>query len=98
MSDLRFEWDPRKAADNVRKHGVTFEEARSAFADERGLLLDDPEHSAEEERFILLGLSATLRLLVVAHCYRQRDGVIRIITARKATKTERQTYTQRWAE
>ena len=97
MSDLRFEWDPRKAAENLRKHGVTFEEARSAFADERGLLLDDPQHSAEEERFILLGLSATLRLLVVAHCYRQRDGVIRIITARKATRTERRTYTQRWS-
>lgn len=97
MRDLRFEWDPRKAAENLRKHGVTFEEARSVFADERGLLLDDPQHSAEEERFILLGLSATLRLLVVAHCYRQRDGVIRIITARKATKTERRTYTQRWS-
>lgn len=61
MSDLRFEWDPRKAAGNLRKHGVSFDEAQTAFADEHGLLLDDPEHSAEEDRFILLGLSVATR-------------------------------------
>lgn len=62
MAELRFEWDPRKSASNARKHGVTFEEARSAFADPNGLVIDDPEHSEDEERFILLGLSYALRL------------------------------------
>ena len=72
MADLHFTWDPRKAVANAQKHAVTFEEARTAFADEHGLLLDDPDHSTEEERSILLGLSSSLRLLVVVHCYRAR--------------------------
>jgi uncharacterized DUF497 family protein len=88
MSALRFEWDAEKAASNAVKHGVTFEDAKSVFADERARLIDDPNHSGEEERFILLGLSSTLRLLVVCHCYRSEDGVVRIISARKATKAE----------
>ncbi|MFI5001441.1 MAG: BrnT family toxin, partial [Reyranellales bacterium] len=67
MADLAFEWDPRKAISNARKHGVTFEEARSAFADLNGLVIDDPDHSETEDRFILLGLSYALRLLVVCH-------------------------------
>lgn len=92
MSDLRFEWDPRKAAANLRKHGVSFSEAQAVFADEHGLIIDDPEHSAEEDRFILLGMSATSRLLVVVHCYRASDLVIRVISARKADRTERQQY------
>jgi len=92
MSDLRFEWDPRKAAANLRKHGVSFSEAQTVFADEHGLIIDDPEHSDEEDRFILLGVSATSRLLVVVHCYRASDSVIRLISARKADRMERQQY------
>ena len=96
MSELRFEWDPTKAASNRRKHGVTFEEAQTAFADDHALLLDDPDHSAAEERFILLGLSAAVRVLVVVHCYRVRDDVIRLISARRASQHERERYAQRW--
>lgn len=70
MSTLRFEWDERKSNANRRKHGVSFEEAQSAFADEHGLLIDDPDHSASEARFVLLGMSSALRVLVVCHCYR----------------------------
>ena len=92
MSELRFEWDPSKAASNARKHGVSFEEARSAFADENAKLIADPDHSEEEDRFILLGLSTQLRLLVVCHCYRSQDHVIRIISARKATTAESKHY------
>ncbi|MEX1185819.1 MAG: BrnT family toxin [Gemmatimonadaceae bacterium] len=96
MADLRFEWDPQKAAANLRKHGVSFEEAETVFSDEHALLLDDPDHSIEEDNFILIGVSAKLRLLVVCHCYREGDEVIRIISARKATRTERRQYAERW--
>ena len=92
MSALRFEWDPGKATANRRTHGISFEEAESVFSDERARLLDDPDHSAGEERFVLIGLSATLRILVVAHCYRADDEVIRIISARRATRSERIAY------
>jgi len=93
MSALHFEWDERKAAANVKKHGVSFEEARSAFYDERAKLIDDPDHSEDEEdRFVLLGLISALRLLVVCHCYRGDGGVIRIISARKATAKETKSY------
>jgi uncharacterized DUF497 family protein len=92
MSSLRIEWDPRKAEANRRKHGVTFEDAQTVFADERARLIDDPDHSEEEERFVLLGLSSSLRLLVVAHCYRADGNVIRIISARKATRDEQRFY------
>lgn len=96
MGDLRFEWDAAKARLNERKHGVSFVEAETAFADEHGLLLDDPEHSAVEDRFILLGLSGSQRLLVVVHCYREAEDIIRIISARKATRPERTHYLSRW--
>jgi uncharacterized protein len=92
MSDLHFEWDPRKAAVNERKHGVGFEEAKSVFSDERAKLIDDPDHSEEEDRFVLLGLSGSLRVLVVCHCYREEGNVIRIISARKATTRESKFY------
>lgn len=95
MSDLRFEWDRRKAAANRRKHGVSFPEAETAFSDEFGLLLDDPDHSGDEDRFVLIGVSASLRMLVVVHCYRAADDVIRLISARKATAAERRQYTDR---
>lgn len=92
MSSLRFEWDPKKAALNVRKHRVSFEDAQSVFSDENALLIDDPDHSEEEDRFVLLGLSQSLRLLVAVHCYRSEDKVIRIIPARKAEAQERTSY------
>ena len=94
MSQIRFEWDPRKAKSNERKHGVSFEEARSVFFDEQALLLEDPHPLQEEERFILLGVSASIRLLVVVHALRERD-VIRIISARKATRLETREYENR---
>ncbi len=96
MPDLRFDWDAKKDTQNKRKHRVAFDEAETVFADEHALLIDDPEHSTVEDRFILLGLSANLRILVVAHTYREDQGVIRIISARKATRKERDTYNQRW--
>jgi len=92
VSTLRFEWDERKAAANAKMHGVSFDEARSVFFDERARLIDDPDHSADEERFILLGLSSTLRLLLVCHCYRRECNVIRIVSARKATARESKSY------
>jgi len=88
MEQLRFEWDPDKDSSNQAKHGVSFDEARTVFYDPYALVIDDPDHSQAEERFIILGHSRTLRLLVVAHCYRQASGVIRIISARKATMSE----------
>ncbi len=92
MSTLRFEWDERKAAANAKKHGVSFDEARSVFFDERARLIDDPDHSEAEERFILLGVSSSLRLLLVCHCYRSAGNVIRIISARRATTRESKAY------
>jgi uncharacterized DUF497 family protein len=92
MSAFRFEWDDRKAAVTASKHGVTFDEARSVFFDERARLIDDPDHSNDEERFILLGPSSSLRLLLVCHCYRSAGDVIRIISARKATTHESKFY------
>src|SRR5689334_22000644 len=77
MDGLSFEWDERKNAVNQRKHGVSFEEARTAFLDENARVIPDPEHSAGEERFVLIGLSISVRVLVVCHCYRQSDEVIR---------------------
>ena len=91
MTEIRFEWDPRKTQSNEQKHGVSFEEAQTVFFDEQGLLLEDARRAEEEERFILLGMSASLRLLVVVHALRHRD-VIRIISARKATRLEMREY------
>jgi hypothetical protein len=96
MADLRFEWDGRKGSLNRRKHGVSFDEARTVFFDEQALLIDDPDHSEREERFVLLGLSHNLRILAVCHCYRRREEVIRIISARKANRAEREQYARRW--
>ena len=92
MNELRFDWDPAKAAPNLKKHGISFAEAKSAFADERAKVIPDPDRSVDGERFVLIGLSLKLRLLVVCHCYRERSGTIRIISARRATKTETRQY------
>lgn len=96
MAVLRFEWDERKNKTNRQKHGVSFEEAQTAFADERGLLIDDPEHSEAEDRFVLLGMSSALRVLVVCHCYRTGGDAIRIISARRADRQEQADYSERW--
>ncbi len=95
MADLDFEWDRRKARGNLKKHGVSFEEAQSVFYDEEALYQEDDEHSDEEDRFVLLGLSSVLRLLVVVHCFRGADDVIRIISARRATPSEAGQYKAR---
>ena len=95
VTSIGFEWDRRKSAGNESKHGVTFDEAATVFADEAALLLDDPEHSGAEDRFVLLGLNARVRVLVVVHCYRESDSVIRIISARKASRHERSQYQTR---
>lgn len=89
---LEFTWDPAKARRNLRKHGVSFEEAESVFYDDQARLTDDPDHSESEDRFVLLGLSRVLRVLVVVHAYRESDSVIHIISARKATPQERLAY------
>jgi len=92
MEGLHFSWDARKAAANLAKHGVSFEEAKTVFYDEFARLIPDPDHSKEEDRFILLGFSVHLRLLIVCHCYREEEQTIRIISARKATKHEQRQY------
>jgi uncharacterized DUF497 family protein len=94
VAELHFEWDERKNASNRRKHRVPFEEAQTVFYDDRALLIEDPDQ--EEDRFLLLGLGLALRTLVVCHCYREEDEVIRIISARKANRSERAQYEQRW--
>jgi uncharacterized protein len=92
MSNIRFTWDHRKAITNLQKHGVSFEEAKTVFYDDNARLISDPDHSEAEERFVLLGISAQLRLLMICHCYRIKDSVIRIISARKATSREQKYY------
>lgn len=92
---MKFTWDAQKSAANKRKHGVAFEEAQTVFDDCDALRIFDPDHSEDEDRFLLLGLSAVLRLLVVCHCYREDDEQIRIISARKASKKESADYTRR---
>lgn len=89
---IKFEWDERKATANLKKHHVSFEEAKSIFFDEFGIQFFDEEHSSDEERFLLLGMSAGAKLLIVCHCEREQGEVIRIISARKATKRESAFY------
>ena len=97
MNELRFEWDGAKSRQNKRKHGVTFEEAQSVFLDERAIRFFDPDHSEDEARFILLGMSFVLRVLVVCDCYRVEDSIIRILSARQANETEAQAYAAYWS-
>lgn len=92
MNELRFEWDEQKNLANIAKHQVSFNEAQSVFSDINARVISDPDHSDDEDRFIILGLSSKLRVLVVCHCYRKNDEVIRLISARKATKNEVKNY------
>ena len=96
MAELSFEWDDKKSLANKKKHGISFEEAQTVFFDEHALLIYDPDHSQKEDRFVLLGMSFRLRLLIVCHCYRKSEYIIRIISARKATHLEQKQYSERW--
>ncbi|MFO7889568.1 MAG: BrnT family toxin [bacterium] len=96
MDHITFQWDTHKNSINKKKHNVSFEEAKTVFYDEKARLIHDPEHSDSEDRFILLGLSSSLRLLVVVHSYKKQDEIIRIISARKATKSESLYYFKWW--
>lgn len=89
---ITFEWGANKASSNKDKQGIYFEEAKTVFLDENAKVIHDPDHSHEEDRFVILGVSAVARVLVVCHCYRKKDNVIRIIPARKATKREAKQY------
>jgi len=90
--DMLFDWDENKAKTNKRKHGIAFLEAMTVFGDENAVLMDDDMHSAEEDRFILLGMSKETNLLMVCHCYKDEYDCIRLISARKANKNEEKTY------
>jgi uncharacterized DUF497 family protein len=92
MKQLVFEWDKRKEIVNIKKHGISFEEARTTFYDENAVQFFDPDHSDEEGRFILLGVSHRLNTLVVCHCFREEETMVRIISARKADKDEANVY------
>ena len=94
MDMLHFEWDPEKDLKNQKKHGVSFAKASTVFEDVNALVISDPEHSEDEERFVILGFSLQANLLVVCHCYRASESVIRIISARKATKNESKQYNE----
>ena len=92
---LKFEWDDRKNKTNIKKHGISFEEASSVFFDEDALIISDESHSQKEERFVLIGFSYKANLLVVCHCYREKDSTIRIISARKANRQESEEYAKK---
>jgi uncharacterized DUF497 family protein len=92
VGNIAVAWDRRKARSNLLKHGVSFEEAQTVFLDESARLIDDPDHSEDEDRFLLLGYSFQARCLIVGHCYRQSDSVIRLISARRATAQEEEVY------
>jgi uncharacterized DUF497 family protein len=92
MNHIKFSWDSKKAQKNLLKHKISFEEAKTVFADENARLIDDPDHSEDEDRFILIGLSSSLKILTVVHYYRDNENTIRIISTRKSTKNEEKQY------
>ena len=92
MKELRFEWNEDKARINFAKHGINFEEAMTVFYDDCALIISDPDNSEREEHFVILGFSTYAKMLVVCHCYREEEGIIRIISARKATRNEASHY------
>ncbi len=95
METLKFEWNPNKNEINKKKHGLSFETAKEVFYDEFAILFDDPDHSIEEERFLIIGSIKSEQICIVSHCYRDQENRIRIISARRATKTEKQVYLDR---
>ena len=94
MNSPSFDWDKLKAEENAKNHGVSFDEAKTVFYDEQAKSIGDPDHSSDEDRFVILGISSNFRILLVCHCYRSEDDVIRIISARKADKVERNYYSK----
>jgi hypothetical protein len=94
MHEIKFIWDIEKNTQNIKKHNVSFEEAKTVFYDENARVIFDPDHSQDEERFIIIGMSKKLNILIVSHCYRSNDEIIRIISARKATSKETNYYTE----
>lgn len=96
MVFFNFGWDNRKNQANEKKHGISFEEAKSVFYDEHARLIYDPDHSTNEDRYILLGMSLKFRILVICHCYRNQESLIRIISARKATREEQKKYKEKF--
>ena len=98
MNELRFSWDEEKNQKNIKKHGIDFDEAKSVFFDNDAILFDDPDHSVDEERFLIIGCSQKDNLCIVSHCYRDEDETIRIISARKATRNETNIYNEQFEE
>ena len=96
MDMIKFEWDENKNRTNQQKHGISFDEAKTVFYDENAILFDDPEHSREEERFLIIGVTTNEKICIASHCYKDNDKKIRLISARKATKSERKTYLENW--
>ncbi len=96
METLIFEWDENKNAINKVKHGLSFETAKEVFYDDNAVLFDDPDHSVGEERFLIIGMLKSSKICIVSHCYRDNDNVIRIISAREATKNEKKFYQEGW--
>jgi hypothetical protein len=92
VGNIEFAWDRRKARSNLKKHGVSFEEAQAVFLDDNARLIDDPDHSEDEARFVLLGYSFQARCLIVSHCYQEPGAAIRLISARRATAREEDIY------
>lgn len=96
MDIVKFEWDENKNEINKKKHGLSFEEAREVFGDENAILFDDPDHSLDEDRFLIIGSVKSSKICIVSHCYRDNDNVIRLISARAATKNEKRVYEEGW--
>lgn len=96
MEILKFEWDKKKNEINKKKHGLSFEEAKEVFGDENAILFDDPDHSLDEDRFLIIGSVKSSKICIVSHCYRDNDEVIRLISAREATNNEKRIYQEGW--
>lgn len=96
METISFEWDEHKNEINKKKHGISFETAREVFYDDAAVLFDDPDHSVGEERFLIIGMTNSLKICIVSHCYRGSDNIIRLISAREATRNERKIYEEGW--
>ena len=93
---MRFAWDENKNEINKKKHGISFETAQEVFYDDNAILFDDPDHSIGEERFLIIGMTKSLKVCIVSHCYRDSDNIIRLISAREATKHERKVCEEGW--
>lgn len=96
IKSIQFTWDENKNEINKKKHGISFEEATEVFSDDNAILFDDPDHSLEEDRFLIIGAIKSSKICIVSHCYKDDDNIIRLISAREATKRERTVYQEGW--